>query len=44
LLAAVHRRLKLQDLHFKDAAVQFHRKTCRLFLTMTYAKLQDSCF
>jgi len=24
LLAAVHRRLKLQDLHFKDAAVQSH--------------------
>jgi len=24
LLAAVHRRLKLQDLHFKDVAVQSH--------------------
>jgi len=31
-----HRRLKLQGCIFKDAAVRSHRKTCRLFLTMTY--------
>jgi len=45
-IIAVHRRLKLQDLLilFKDAVVRSHRKTCRLFLTMTYAKLQNSCF
>jgi len=39
-----HRCLKLQGCIFKDATVRSLRKICQLFLTMTYAKLQDSCF